>query len=295
MELLSRSYEITPKLAEDEVWRDDIAPLLKDLPGNVQDIWNFCFTEMFNNAIDHSEGETISVYLERDEKAISLTLADDGVGIFRKIQRALGLPDERQAVLELAKGKFTTDTKRHSGQGVFFSSRMADSFDVASGRVYFSHQSGARPDVALEEEQEVDGTILFLRVLNNSPRTTSEVFAEYREGDKFGFDRTVVPVILAQYGNDQLVSRSQAKRVLARVENFEHVVFDFDRVSQIGQGFADEIFRVFAKAHPKVKLSVVRAGREVLGMVEAAKKLGATEGKAERRGKKAGAGTGRSS
>ena len=283
MELLSKTYEITPELQEDLVWTRDVSPLLKGLPKNVFDVWNFCFTEMFNNAVDHSEGETISVYLEQDEDATELTLIDDGVGIFRKLQSALNLPDERQAVLELAKGKFTTDSSRHSGQGIFFTSRMVDSFDIVSGSVYFSSQAGARQDVALEEEEGTAGTTLFLRLANDTSRTMSGIFAEYREGDKFGFDRTVIPVVLAQYGDDQLVSRSQAKRVLARVEKFEHVVFDFDKVPQIGQGFADEIFRVFARAHPEVKLSVSRASREVMGMIQGAKKQLAGEDKATRR------------
>jgi len=38
----------------------------------------------------------------------------------------------------LAKGKLTTDPKRHSGEGIFFSSRMFDEFDILSGGV-FSH------------------------------------------------------------------------------------------------------------------------------------------------------------
>jgi len=59
--------------------------------------------------------------------------------------------------------------------------------------------------------------------------------------------RQSVPVKLAQYGNDKLVSRSQAKRLLARVELFKVVMLDFTNVPTIGQAFADEIFRVFRK------------------------------------------------
>jgi hypothetical protein len=54
-------------------------------------------------------------------------------------------------------------------------------------------------------------------------------------------------VRLAKYGNDQLISRSQAKRLLARIELFKIVLFDFSGVETIGQAFADEIFRVFAQ------------------------------------------------
>jgi hypothetical protein len=65
---------------------------------------------------------------------------------------------------------------------------------------------------------------------------------------------TVVPVNLARYGNENLISRSQAKRLLARLELFKTVLFDFSNVPTIGQAFADEIFRVFAASHPEIEL-----------------------------------------
>ncbi|HTH66748.1 MAG TPA: ATP-binding protein, partial [Rhodanobacter sp.] len=120
-------------LAEDRVWARDIAPLLKGLPANIVDISHHGLTEMVNNAIDHSEGKHLRVLLDRNDRQIAMMVADDGVGIFRKITRALDLPDERLALLELSKGKLTTDPRRHSGEGVFFTSRMFDRFQIASG------------------------------------------------------------------------------------------------------------------------------------------------------------------
>lgn len=54
---------------------------------------------------------------------------------------------------------------------------------------------------------------------------------------------------------------SPAKRLLARVELFKVVLFGFREVDSIGQAFADEIFRVFAKAHPEIELLPVYANR----------------------------------
>lgn len=110
------------------------------MPENVLDIWQYGFTEMFNNAIDHSGGKTISVNLEKTAVNTEIAIYDDGVGIFRKIQAELGLLDERHAVLELAKGKLTTDPARHSGEDIFFTSRMFDDFVILSCGVYFSHK-----------------------------------------------------------------------------------------------------------------------------------------------------------
>lgn len=68
-----------------------------------------------------------------------------------------------------------------------------------------------------------------------------------------GRPATSVPVAFARIGDENLVSRSQARKILARLDRFEDVVLDFRGVESIGQAFADEIFRVFATEHPTVK------------------------------------------
>jgi anti-sigma regulatory factor (Ser/Thr protein kinase) len=267
----SKAYNTVPKLDEYVIWRDDIAPTLGNLPDNVMGIWQIGFTEMFNNAIDHSGGSIIRVRIAKTAVETEMLIGDDGVGIFRKIQGALNLLDERHAILELAKGKLTTDPKNHSGQGIFFTSRMFDSFDILSGGVYFSHEFGKAEDWILEREVAREGTTVFLKLHNHTARTARKIYDTYSEVDGFGFSKTVVPVKLAKYGNDQLVSRSQAKRLLARVELFKTVIFDFDGVPSIGQAFADEIFRVFAEQHPEITLVLDNANEEVARVIQGAK------------------------
>lgn len=264
-------YAITTDLAEDLVWKNDIVPRLGSLPENVRDIWHYGFTEMLNNAIDHSEGSQIDVIIKKTAASTEMILMDDGVGIFRKIQSALALLDERHAILELAKGKLTTDPERHTGEGIFFTSRMFDSFDILSGGVYFSHKFGDAEDWILERQGSRPGTAVWMKIDNHTSRTTKKVFDKFSSGDDYGFNKTVVPVKLAQYGNDKLISRSQAKRLLARVELFKIVIFDFTDVETIGQAFADEIFRVFANRHPQMELVPVRANSNVKRMIERAK------------------------
>lgn len=72
---------------------------------------------------------------------------------------------------------------------------------------------------------------------------------------------------------DFLVSRSQAKMILADLDKFSKIVFDFKDVDQIGQGFADEIFRVFQNNHPKISLSTVNTNDNVAFMVTRAKNI----------------------
>jgi anti-sigma regulatory factor (Ser/Thr protein kinase) len=267
-----RSYVIggSPATAEDWVWSQDVRPALGPLPDNVLNIWHHGFTEMFNNALDHSEGTDIRVNIRKNAAETEIQISDDGVGIFRKIQSALRLLDERHAVLELAKGKFTTDPKNHSGEGIFFTSRMFDNFMIISGGVIFSHEFGKKEDWIQEPtmQDSHDGTHVFMSLHNHTSRTTKKVFDQFASDEDYTFNKTIVPVSLAKYGDDNLISRSQAKRLLARIELFKTVILDFKGVPSIGQAFADEIFRVFVNEHPNVDLVPVNANSEVKRMIE---------------------------
>lgn len=233
-------------------------------------IWHYGFTEMFNNVIDHSEASDVSISLSRTAAATTMQIYDNGVGIFKKIQAALDLMDERHSVLELAKGKFTTDPKNHSGEGIFFSSRMFDEFVILSGEVYFSHQFDKKEDWILHSSAAGGGTLVRMVLDNHTARTTKKIFDKFTSGDDYGFTKTVVPVKLMKYGDDNLVSRSQAKRLLARFDRFKVVMLDFNGVASIGQAFADEVFRVFKHKHPQVELVAVHASSEVKRMISRA-------------------------
>lgn len=264
------------QLAEDRVWSQDVAPLLQGLPANVFDIAHHGLTEMVNNAIDHSGGERVEVYVERDDALLAMHVADDGIGIFRKITRALGLPDERLALLELSKGKMTTDPRRHSGEGIFFTSRMFDRFQIVSGELVFDHDGDTPEDLLYDVDagELPPGTLVLMEISTSSPRLDRDVFSAFSSGpDDYAFARTVVPVRLARLGGENLISRSQAKRLLQRVERFRSVALDFAGVEKIGQSFADEIFRVFANEHPAIELIAVNAAPEVQQMIRRAEVL----------------------
>ncbi len=261
-----KSYTITPELEEHVLWDQDISPVLQPLPENVMDIWHYGFTEMLNNAKDHSAGSAIFVGLSKTAVSTEMIIADNGIGIFKKIQEAFNLPDQRYSILELAKGKLTTDPNHHTGEGVFFSSRMFDRFAIGANETYYGHRFGDESDWVLDWGKA--GTSVFMALSNHTARTAKKVFDEYASPESdYGFNKTVVPVNLAQYGNDKLISRSQAKRVVARLDLFKTILFDFTGVPTIGQAFADEIFRVFANEHPTITLIPVHASSEVSRMI----------------------------
>ncbi len=264
----ARSYE-RRSVQEDVVWREMFSGLLQDLPTNVQGIWNYGVTEMVNNAIDHSGSDRIQVGVRRDALKTDAWVADDGEGIFLKIQKALSLYDPRESILELSKGKFTTDPQRHSGEGIFFTSKVFDTFDIRSGHLHFMHEGAF--EILGEHPRDAPGTLVVMRLANDSMRTTQEVFDRFAAPDAFTFAKTIVPVRLAQYEGETLVSRSQARRLYHRFEKFQQVILDFEGVAEIGQAFGDELFRVFTKTHPTVELTPIGMSEAVARMIERAR------------------------
>ncbi|WP_303903412.1 STAS-like domain-containing protein [Thiohalomonas denitrificans] len=265
-----QSYRIEG-LSEDLVWDRQCAPVVRNLAENVRDMWHYGITEMVNNAIDHSGSEVVQVHIWRDALRTSAIVADEGEGIFHKIQHSLELLDPREAILELAKGKLTTDPERHSGEGIFFTSKMFDAFVITSRNLYFRHDADEDLDILLEQSVDETGTTVFLQLSNDSGRKMKEVFDEFAAPEEYTFSKTVVPVRLAQHEGEKLVSRSQAKRLTARFEKFEHVVLDFEGVEEIGQAFADEVFRVFQRAHPGTLLAPMNMTEAVEDMVKRAR------------------------
>ena len=136
----------------------------------------------------------------------------------------------------------------------FFSSKVMDAFDIHSGILHFMHDEW-QADVLLERPANAPGTLVLMRLANDSGRTVQEVFDQFAAPEEYSFAKTIVPVRLAQHEGEKLVSRSQAKRLTQRFERFQTVVLDFTGVEEIGQAFADEVFRVFQKKHPATMLA----------------------------------------
>jgi predicted transcriptional regulator len=256
-------------LQEDLVWRELVAPQVAALPENVRNIWHFGATEMINNAIDHSGAAEVRVSVRTNALETEVLVADEGEGIFVKIQKALGLHDPRESILELAKGKLTTAPEHHTGQGIFFTSRAMDLFEIESHRLRYIH-APRTDDAIVEQAADTPGTRVRMRLANHSPRVLREVFDAYTDAEDYAFDKTVVPLRLAQYEGEKLVSRSQAKRVAYRFERFKRVELDFSGITDIGQAFADELFRVFVTAHPEIRITPINAAPAVARMIRRA-------------------------
>lgn len=263
------SYPITPELSESEVWRRDFQQLKEAVPANVYDICYYGFTEIFNNAIDHSLGSVVHAALKEESGNINITIYDNGVGIFRKLKNAFGFSDERESMLQLSKGKLTTDPERHTGEGIFFSSRVFDRFAIlANGLTYMRDNN--ENDWYFEEGKNAGeiSTMIKMEIPVDSNRKLEDVFRKYADPDTSVFDRTHIYIKLSLSKEDRFVSRSQAKRVLAGLEKFKHIVLDFKDVHAVGQAFVDEVFRVFSASHPEIEITHVNANESIKFMID---------------------------
>lgn len=265
-----KTLHITPDLKEDEVWTTVVKPHLVGVKENILHICAHGFTEIFNNVIDHSESTTVTIVVSRTAARIMLEVRDYGVGIFNKVQKALNLSDPQHAILELTKGKVTTDKERHTGEGIFFTSRMFDNFVINSGTLQFIRHRRTDDWLLESDGAPVHGTDVDMLISTNATHTTKEIFDKYRaEFDAFGFSRTNIPLILLKYEGEQLISRSQAKRLMARIDQFREVILDFKGITSIGQAFADEVFRIYRREHPLVHIYAAHLTEEpVIRMIQ---------------------------
>lgn len=265
----AKLYKLKDNLEEDIVYKDIIEGFVKGFPNNIKKIWQYSFSEMFNNAIDHSESESIYVSVKQNYLYTEVVILDNGVGIFKKICNYFCFGEIDDAITELFKGKLTTDPERHSGEGIFFTSRIMDRFVLWSDDRIFTHDNDYDRlfDVQeLESFNKDKGTYLVMCLSNYSKKEIIDVFDKYSSIEG-GFTVTNIP-IKNIFDNAYPVSRSQAKRLYNRLDNFEEVILDFEGVESIGQGFAHELFVVFQREHPNIRLEVKNGNDEVMKMIQ---------------------------
>ena len=269
-ELINRiwRFDVSPDLHEDIVWREHIKPALVGTNENVMAICAHGLTEMLNNVVSHSESPVAILHVVKNAARILMYVNDEGVGIFRKIQTKFNLADPQHALLELAKGKLTTDEKHHAGEGIFFTCRMFDEFMISSDAIDFCRFTSNDTWFFEDRKEPVKGTRVMMKISVYAKQTVREIFDTYRaEFDTYGFSKTIIPLVLMQYEGEQLISRSQAKRLLSRADRFKEVFLDFKGITAIGQAFADEVFRVYPAEHPGVSLNYIHASDEILNMI----------------------------
>lgn len=259
-------------LKEHEVF-DEIkssSPFLRSLKENVDSIFNYAFSEMLNNAIEHSTSKLINIEVENNKDNLTFTVRDFGVGVFRNIMQQRHLKSELEAIQDLLKGKTTTQPQSHSGEGIFFTSKVGDIFILESFNLRLRIDNIVK-DVFVEEIPSIKGTTVRFQLSLNSKKHLNDIFKEYTNPATYAFDKTEIHIKLYTMGTIY-VSRSQARRVLTHLDKFKSIVLDFDQVLTIGQAFADEIFRVFISKHQDIKITPINMNEAVEFMIKRVEK-----------------------
>lgn len=265
-------YDTGGSLGEDKVFRADIQPLLKEFEKNVFSAWQYAFTEMMNNAIEHAKATKIAVLLLKNALKTSIVIADDGIGIFKNIQtfmkeeRGKDVPLD-ECVSLLFAGKFTTAEKFHSGEGIFFTSHLMDEFVITSDNMFFSRNNFT--DAMIQGLEGPSSTIVSMSLSNQTKKTTKEVFDRFADMEE-GFIRTHIPIAhMFAYGNP--ISRSEARRLAALIAEFKEIMLDFTGVEEVGQAFCHELFVVWQRNNPDIIIRIAGACEDVDFMIQRVK------------------------
>jgi len=243
-------------LEEDKVFRQIglVLNLTRLISPKAYENVRYSFTEMLNNAIDHSKSEKCRIEVLVDEFNFQFRIRDYGIGIFFSIHDKYALQDENSAVGELIKGKTTTMREKHTGEGIFFTSKVADEMFFRSHKIKLTF-ANQKNDIFIEEMKHIRGTEVFFSIKKRTRKKLEDVFSIYApEEYDFRFEKTRAMVKLFQR---EYFSRSEAKRLLHGLDKFKEISLDFKGVNTIGQGFADEIFRVFMQNCPAITLKIV--------------------------------------
>ncbi|MGA1825212.1 MAG: STAS-like domain-containing protein [bacterium] len=240
-------------LEEDKVYCEIelLLNLKKILRENVLHIVRYAFTELLNNAIDHSYSQISDIEIIIDHYNFSFTIRDYGIGLFSSIHKKFNLSDENAAIGELLKGKTTTMKEKHTGEGIFFTSKSGDIITFRSHKIGLVFDN-KKQDIFVEQKKAIKGTEIKFSISRASKKDLEEIFKEYAPEDfDYRFEKTYVYVKLFQ---KEYISRSEARRLLVGLDKFKEIILDFKGVQSLGQGFADEVFRVFQNQHTGISI-----------------------------------------
>lgn len=243
-----------------------------NLPKNIYKILDYAFTEMLNNAIEHSKSNNIRIGITRSKNNVKFTVIDSGIGIFRNIMKKYRLHNELEAIQELLKGKHTTAPSAHTGEGIFFTSKAADTLIIkgSNKKLIFNNQIN---DIFVKDIKRINGTKVAFQISLKSKRDLAAVFREYGNS-AFEFSKTKVAVDLYKL-DTAFISRSQARRVTSGLDKFKTITLDFKNVDTVGQAFADEVFRVWKSRYPRIEINYQNANENIEFMIKRA--VGAQE------------------
>lgn len=266
LEKFSKIY-VNKNLDEDKIFNESILStnLKRYITNNTYSIINYGFTEILNNAIDHSYSKKIRIELLKENNHITFIIKDVGIGIFYSILKKFSLNSEEDALFELTKGKTTTMPSKHSGEGIFFTSKLCDSMIIRSHSIELIYDN-INNDIYTKKNKYLKGTYIEFKLKRSTNRNINNIFNKYASDEyDFKFSKTKIDLVLLQ---EDYISRSQAKRLLIGLDKFKKIILNFKNVKNIGQGFIDEIYRVFRNKYPNIKIDSINTNSLIESMIK---------------------------
>jgi len=258
----SKKYKLAG-LEETEVWNEIVKDLGLNLKEPCADLVPYAFTEMLNNSIDHSLGSEVAIDFVESDENWSFKVVDDGVGIFAKVAKNYGLSNNLEAIGELSKGKRTSAPEAHTGEGIFFTSKAVDYFEIQANLITWKIDN-SRDDFSVGISKVILGTSVMCSIARNTNKKLINIFKQFTKDHEFYASQ---PTIKLFETGLTFLSRSEARRLTAGFEEFSEIRLDFSKVESVGQGFTDEVFRVWSKKHPSIRLIPIRMNEAVEFMV----------------------------
>ena len=210
---------VNNNINETTVYNLCIAPKIKNLNLQCRKKLQYACQEMINNVIEHSDGSTLNVIVAEDYVSVRILIIDNGIGIFKKIKDYFNLENLNDAILELDKGKCTTASDSHSGEGIFFSSKMFDLFFIqANGIQYVSKNNLAHHYLLENIKGKIDiGTYVSMEIAKDNIIPIENIFDQYGD-DNFGFNKTIVPVVHLIDRKNELPNKNKIIDYLSKQE-----------------------------------------------------------------------------
>jgi anti-sigma regulatory factor (Ser/Thr protein kinase) len=239
--------------------------LKKNLNQAAYVICEYVMTELLNNCKDHSQASKTIIQTHLKNDVFHCSIEDNGEGLFKTIQDSAPWDDMRDILFELSKGKLTRDPMNHTGEGIFFSSRAVDRLSIFADGYQFIRDN-LEQDWTFCESSVKRGTRVEFEISKKTERNLDHIFESYTHD--LSFDKTDILVDLSQHFGERLISRSQAKRVCRRLENFTYITLDFKKVEAVGQGFVDQLFRIYQREYPNTVIRYINANTSVDFMIK---------------------------
>ncbi len=253
----------------DEIWATAEPKLLPSSASPAaRGLARFCFGELLSNASTHSAGASATLHCQSLPDLIRFELADTGLGLFTRVREKLKLASDLDALVELSKSPLTTMPATHFGRGLFVVAAACQRFHIVANGLRWT-QDNIRGDQLLSQIERVPGTRVGCEIDPASEAEAQQLLRE-RAASSSPLSATgrVALLVLNQQGTGNFVSRAEAQSLMRGMEQLREVRLDFTGVEGVGSGFAEEIFAVWAAAHPKVRIRVLNANPVVQRVID---------------------------